>query len=238
MWAIKANPAMLPFMEQSEIGVDYCTNYSIANIMCSSINACAKGDFLSWGMAYSIFGNNYFRISNYKLCAARKLNSNNALGISFNVERTFQETYKATYLIFPEIAYFGNFEKLSYGVHVINPFQIISSKENHGVALFKTTATYQITDASDIGILLSQDTEGNQTFAIATSYSIQNKYRFGLAYSTSETPLTITIQLPIRALLINYETSCNHYLGFSHTFSFLYMFCTFFFVHLRQNKLV
>ncbi len=224
MWAIKANPAILPFMEQSEIGVDYCTNYSIANILCSSINACTKGNYLSWGLGYSIFGNNYFRISNYKLCAARKLNEHNSLGISFNIERTFQETYKATYLIFPEISYFGKFEKFSYGVHVVNPLQIFSSKENQGESLFKTTATYQITDASDIGILLSQDTEGNQTFAIASSYSIQNKYRFGLAYSTAETPIIVTIQIPLSTFLINYETSCNHYLGFSHTFSLLYMF--------------
>lgn len=224
IWAIKANPAILPFMEHSEIGVNYCTNYKISDIMCSSINACTKGDFLSFGMSYSIFGNKYYRVSNYTLCTARKLNKNNALGISCDIERTFQEIYKATYLVFPELAYFGRFEKLSYGIHVVNPFRIISSKKKQGVSLFKTTATYQITKDSDLGILLSQDTEGNQTFAIATSYSIKNKYRFGLAYSTAETPIIVTVQIPISSFIMNYETSCNQYLGFSHTFSLLYMF--------------
>lgn len=222
IWAVQCNPASLPELKSSEVGVAYSTNYNAMNMVCSRINAGTTWNTLAYGMSYAIIGNSHFRESDYKLCIAHKLNENNNIAISGNVTRIFQDEYNPSYTISPELAYWGKQKHLTYGLHIVNPLQLFKKNVNKP-PLFKISSCYAITNVLQASCLITSTDKYQQQFAIGVCYKLVNKYLFDITFCNNENPIQISIQMPINQFICNYETIYNHYLGFSHTISFIYV---------------
>lgn len=218
--SMQSNPAMLPYMEHTEFGVAYCTNYSVTDITCARINAGTKGNTYSYGLSTSIFGNSHFRESNYSFALARTLYKNNSFSLCFDLTRRFQEEYKAKHYIYPELAYYNKSGKLTFGIHTINPIALLK-RNSDIISMLKLRGTYTIIEPVQVAFLYAQTNNGVQYVSLGASYSIQDKILCSISYTNNETPLQVAVQIPFWKCLFTYEAQYHFYLGLCHTTEFV-----------------
>lgn len=216
IWAMQSNPAMLPYLGHTEIGVAYSTNYSATDITCARINAGAKGNTFSYGLSTEIFGNTHYRESNYSFSLARTLFKSNSFALCFDVTKRFQEELHSKYYVYPELAYYAKTGKISLGIHTINPTSLL--KRNSDItSVLKLRTTYNIIDPVQIAFLYAQTNNGVQYVSFGASYSIQDKILCTISYTNNESPIQIAVQFPVWKCLLTYEAQYHFYLGLCHT---------------------
>lgn len=219
VWSIQANPAMIAFNEQSIAGVAYCTNFDITNMICTRINACTSIKHLGLGSTLLYYGNQHYHNGTLGFCLSRKINQRNALSITFDANKCYNELYKSTLNIYPELAYYGTQDNLSYGLHIINPFGILGTKKD-SESIFKIGCNYQINKLFSFASSVQYNSNTGTTFSIATRYNYKDKIVSCLSYQNSQNPIALSFQLPVGNLTCYYETILNLYLGLSHTIMF------------------
>lgn len=219
LWAMQTNPALLPFGKGTECGVAYSTNYMATDMVCTRINACARMKQLTTATSVVVYGNAYFRESYFDVYFARKLNGHNALGITCGILRQYQEEYNSKTIVFPELAYYGEQGKLSYGIHLINPIRLFKST-SQVESITKLQTCYRINRYVSCCASIEKATDKNPSFSVGCAYSVKQFLHVSLAYSTHETPLTLLLQFPLWRVRCYYETAYNYYLGMNHSVGF------------------
>ncbi|MCQ2608331.1 MAG: hypothetical protein MJ197_06560 [Bacteroidales bacterium] len=213
---MQSNPAMLPYMEHTEVGIAYCTNYNVTDITCARISAGTKGNTFSYGLSTAVFGNSHFRESNYSFALARTFYKNNSFALCFDLTRRYQEEYKARHYVYPELAYYTKSGKLSLGIHAINPIDLF--KQNDDItSMLKLRSTYNVVEPVQISFLYAQSNDGIQYVSLGASYSIQDKILCCISYTNNESPLQLAVQFPLWKCLFTYEAQYHFYLGLCHT---------------------
>ena len=220
VWAIQTNPALLANCEQTEVGTAYCTNYLATDMVCTRVNACTRMKRLTTAVSTTIFGNTHFRESNFSGSVARKLNMYNALAIKFTITRQFQEEYAAKLSVIPEVAYFGEQKKLSYGVHIINPLRLFRQASS-SISITKLLLNYRINDVVYCSGMFVKKTDISPVISIGVGAKLHKHLQAGISYRTDETPITVQLQIPFGRILCNYETAYNYYLGINHSVGFV-----------------
>lgn len=220
IWAVQTNPALLAYCERTEFGVAYCTNYLATDMVCSRVNACTRMKQLTIASSVIIFGNTHFRHSYFCGSISRKLNQHNSLAIKLSCNRMFQEEFSPTFSVFPEIAYHGIQEKLTYGIHLINALQIFNSSANN-IACTKLYVSYRINDIANCSGMIMKKDDMSPTLSLSVSLKIHNDILAGISYSTNESPVSILIRFPLWHINCHYETSYNYYLGMNHSTGFI-----------------
>ena len=220
VWAVQTNPALLAYCGQAEVGAAYCTNYLATDMVCSRVNACTRMKQLTTAVSTTVFGNTHFRESCLSGCIARKLNADNALAVKFTLTRQMQEEYAPKLSVIPELAYFGEQKKLSYGIHIVNPLRLFRQSSN-AISITKLLLNYQINDVVYCSGMFLQKTDISPIISIGVGAKLHKHLQAGLSYSTHETPITLLLQIPLGRMQCYYETSYNYYLGMNHSVGFV-----------------
>ncbi|MCQ2959311.1 MAG: hypothetical protein MJ198_03870 [Bacteroidales bacterium] len=220
VWAIQTNPALLAFCAPTGIGVSYITNYSISDMVCARINACTQMKQISCGTSLLHYGNLHFSESYFSTCFSRKINSHNAIGIKFNILSQKQEEYGTSRFIFPELSYYGEFEKTLFGISIVNPLQIVN-RNKYIHSTFAIQGEYKVSKLISIGGN-AQLEDNKMEVAIGSGFTVNRFVKTTITYRNTESPVTFAIQIPLHNFVCEYETSINFYLGFSHMISFFY----------------
>lgn len=218
VWAIQVNPAQLAYCNETEIGVAYNTNFSLTDMVCTRVNASTQMKQLALGTSMVVFGNSHYRESYYQLCISRKLNNHNALSVKFNLSNLYQDEYGNNLNVYSEVAYFGEKNHISYGVHCINPFRLVAS--NDVLSIYKIQGGYAITNAVSVTACLVKIGDYEPYLTIGGTYCFKEKYMCTIAYRNTNNPLNFSVQIPIRCCILEYDTNMNFYLGLSHTICF------------------
>ena len=124
-WTVFNNPAMLGYLENSEIGMQYENRYLISQLSNKSIQAAFSNKLLNGGLSFSHFGYSLYHEMIIGLGFARNFSDKFAMGLQFNYYTAYfnaSNSYHGAFL--PQL---GLSVKLtpdfSLGFQSFNPFQ-------------------------------------------------------------------------------------------------------------------
>jgi len=124
-WIAFDNPAMLGYVDHSEIGTQVENRYLISQLSTKSFQVGIPSKLLNTGLSFSHFGYSLYHEMMLGLGFARNFSDKFAIGLQFNYYTAFfaaSNSYRGTFL--PQIGLSAKLSpNFSLGFHSFNPFQ-------------------------------------------------------------------------------------------------------------------
>ncbi|NDP19963.1 MAG: hypothetical protein GZ091_02615 [Paludibacter sp.] len=124
-WSGFNNPAMLGYIEQSEIGIHYENRYLLSELSTKSVQLGISTNAINAGLSYSYFGYSLYHEMMVGLGFARNFSDKFAMGVQFNYYTAFftaSNSYRGALL--PQLGLSVRLSPtFSIGFHSFNPFQ-------------------------------------------------------------------------------------------------------------------
>ncbi len=124
-WSAFNNPAMLGYIDKSEIGLQYNNQYLIPELSTKSVHFGLPSNLLNTGLSFSHFGYSRYHEMILGVGFARNFSDKFALGVQFNYYSAFfnaTNSYRGALL--PQIGLSVKFSpNFNIGFNTFNPFQ-------------------------------------------------------------------------------------------------------------------
>jgi len=124
-WSGFNNPAMLGYIEQSELGINYENKYVISELSTKSVQLGISTNAINAGLSYSYFGYSLYHEMMVGLGFARNFSDKFAMGVQFNYYTAYfaaSNSYRGALL--PQLGLSVRLSPaFSIGFHSFNPFQ-------------------------------------------------------------------------------------------------------------------
>lgn len=124
-WTAFNNPAMLGYLVNSEVGIEYENRCLVSELSTKSFQFALPSDLINSGLSFSYFGYSLYHEMLIGLGFARNFSDKFAMGVQFNYYTAFftaSNSYRGAFL--PQIGLSVKLSpNFSLGFHSFNPFQ-------------------------------------------------------------------------------------------------------------------
>jgi hypothetical protein len=216
VWAVQNNPAALAFAPRFAAGFAHKNYYSLKEVNALQANAAYNAKFLALGAAYSLFGNEFYRVGVASVKLARQLGDFFAIAIGGSMLTAYKEMeeYSST-VITPDVAFLGRTKaKFSYAFHVVNPFPRRNSTL-YNKSTYKIGAAYAgIRNLNVQGMLQKTETE-YLTAHLGLEYTAFRVLALHMGFSNSNTPFSFGIDAIVKQFRMGAACEFHSYMGIS-----------------------
>jgi hypothetical protein len=175
-WSAFNNPAMLGYLENSEIGMQYENRYLISELSTKSVQAVFSNKLLNGGLSFSHFGYSLYNEMIVGLAFARNFSDKFAMGLQFNYYTAFfnaLNSYRGAFL--PQLGLSVKLTpEFSLGFQSFNPFQT-NIQTDFAVkrlpSIFSLGTEYFF--SNDLVLRTQIDKEVSSNYRLATGFEYQ-----------------------------------------------------------------
>lgn len=179
-WSAFNNPAMLGYIEQSEIGIQYENRFLISELSTKSVQYGLSTNLVNTGVSFSHFGYSLYNEMLIGLGFARNFSDKFAIGVQFNYYTAFFNASNSYHgALLPQIGISTKLSpSFSLGFNTFNPFQA-NIKTNYTVkripSIFSLGSEYFFNPEFVWRTQIDKEISSNYRFSTGFDYVMMQK---------------------------------------------------------------
>lgn len=229
-WSGFNNPAMLGYVQNSQIGIQFENRFIIPELSTKSVQLGLPTKLINTGFSFSHFGYSLYHEMMLGIGFGRNFSDKFALGVEFNYFMAYfnaSNSYRGALL--PQVGLSVRFSPVfSVGFSTFNPFQTGLSSEFVDMRLpsvFSVGTEYFFSPDFVWRTQIDREVSGNYRLATGFEYQMLNKFNVKLGVSHSEYLVScIGFGIKTGAFVIDFNCDLHPLLGITPLTSVKYRF--------------
>jgi hypothetical protein len=218
-WSAFANPAMLGYLEQSELGFQFENRYLLNELSTKSLEVGFPSRLMCTGISFSHFGYSQYHEMLAGVGFARNFSNKFAMGVQANYFTTYfsaSNSYRGTF--FPQVGLSVQFSpSFHIGFNASNPFQSIIKTEyvtKRLPSVFSLGTGYSFSPEFIWRTQIDKEVSSNYRFATGFDYQMLEKIKVKVgAYGSDYLIPCLGMGLKLGSLFIDLNCELHPLLG-------------------------
>lgn len=229
-WTAFNNPAILGYLEKSEMGLQFENRYLLSELSTKSVQLALPSNLMNVGISFSHFGYSLYHEMLLGLGFARNFSDKFAMGVQFNYYTTFftaSNSYRGAFL--PQVGLSVKLSRnFSLGFNSFNPFQ---TNINTELAIKRIPSVFSLGTeyffSPELVWRTQIDKEISSTYRFATGFEYQMLQNLNLklgAYSSDYLVPCLGLGFKTGSFLIDLNCEMHPLLGLNTMAAVKYQF--------------